>query len=59
MGNSEKLKLELPYTPAIPHLGTYPHKTTIQKDTGMPCLAELFTVAKTWNNLNVHPQMNG
>ena len=32
-----KLKIELPYDPAIPLLGIYPEKTTIQKDTwGFP-----------------------
>ena len=30
------------------------------KDTGTPILiAMLFTVAKIWNNLSVHEQMNG
>ena len=29
----KKLKRELPYDPAIPLLGKYPEKTTIQKDT--------------------------
>ena len=29
----KKLKLELPYDPAIPLLGVYPEKTIIQKDT--------------------------
>ena len=32
-----KLKIELPYDPAIPLLGIYPEKTIIQKDTwGFP-----------------------
>ena len=47
----KKLKIELPYTPAISHLGTYLDKTIIQKDTRMPCSAALFTVAKTWKQL--------
>ena len=34
----KKLKLELPYDPAIPLLGIYPEKTIIQKDT---CRASL------------------
>ena len=43
-----KLKLELPYDPAIPLLGIYLDKTTIQKDTSTPMfIAALFTVAKT------------
>ena len=29
----KKLKIELPYDPAIPLLGIYPDKTIIQKDT--------------------------
>ena len=29
----KKLKIELPYNPAIPLLGIYPEKTLIQKDT--------------------------
>ena len=31
-----KLKIELPYDPAIPLLGIYPDKTTIQKDNRHP-----------------------
>ena len=43
------LKIELPYDPAIPLLGIYPDKTTIQKDTCTPMfIAALFTIAKTW-----------
>ena len=29
----KKLKIEVPYDPAIPLLGLYPEKTIIQKDT--------------------------
>ena len=44
-----KLKTELPYDPAIPLLGIYLDKTTIQKDTRTPIFtAALFTIAKTW-----------
>ena len=43
-----KLKIELPYDPAIPLLGIYPHKTLIPKDTCTPLfIAALFTIAKT------------
>ena len=47
-----KLKIELPYDPAIPLLGIYPDKTLIQKGTHIPmCVqgyrATLFTIAKT------------
>ena len=45
----KKLKIKLPYDPAIPLLGIYPEKTIIQKDTCTPMfLAALFTIARTW-----------
>ena len=45
----KKLKIELPYDPAIPLLGIYPDKTLIQKDTCTPMfIAAPFTRAKTW-----------
>ena len=45
----KKLKIELPYDPAIPILGIYPEKTIIQRDTCTPMfIAELFTIARTW-----------
>ena len=45
----KKLKIELPYDPAIPLLGIYPDKIIIHKDTCTPVfIAALFTVAKTW-----------
>ena len=45
----KKLKLELPYDPAIPVLGIYFNKTLIQKDTCTPLFtAALFTIGKTW-----------
>ena len=48
-GSSKKLKLELPYDPAIPLLGIYSAKAIIQKDTCTPMFtAALFTTAKTW-----------
>ena len=43
----KKLKIELPYDPAIPLLGIYPEKTLIRKDTCTPMfIAALFTIAK-------------
>ena len=43
----KKLKIELPYDPAIPLLG--PEKTIIQKDMCTPkFIAALFTIARTW-----------
>ena len=45
----KKLKIELPYDPAIPLLGIYPEKTIIRKDTCTPMFtAALFTIARTW-----------
>ena len=44
-----KLKIELPYDPAIPLLGIYPEKTVIQKDTCTQIfIATFFTIAKIW-----------
>ena len=51
----KKLKLELPYDPAIPLLGIHPDKTIIQKDTCTPMFtAALLTIAKTRKHRNVH-----
>ena len=45
----KKLKIELPYGPAIPLLVIYPEKTIIQKDTCTPMFtAALFTIARSW-----------
>ena len=45
----KKLKIELPYDPAIPLLGIYPEKTIIQKDTCTTIfIAVLFTIARSW-----------
>ena len=44
----KKLKIELPYDPAIPLLGVYPEKTIIQKETCTTMFtAALFTIART------------
>ena len=46
----KKLKIELPYDPAIPLLGIYPEKTIIQKETYTTMfIAALFKIARTWN----------
>ena len=50
-----KLKIELPYDPAISLLDIYPKKTKtlVQKDTCSPVvIAALFTVAKIWKQPN-------
>ena len=45
----KKLKIELPYDPAIPLLGIYPEKNVVWKDTCTTVfIAALFTIAKTW-----------
>ena len=45
----QNLKIEPPYDPAIPLLGTYLDKTLTQKDTCTPMFtAALFTTAMTW-----------
>ena len=44
-----KLKIELPYYPAVPLLGICPEKAIIQKDTCTPMfIAALFTIARSW-----------
>ena len=46
----KKLKIEVPYDPAIPLLGIYPEKTIIQKETCTTMfIAALFTITRTWN----------
>ena len=48
-----KLKIELPYDPAIPLLGIYPEKTIIQKESCITMFtAGLFTITRTWKQLN-------
>ena len=45
----KKLKVELPYDPAIPLLSIYPEKTINGKDTCTPMfIAALYTIARTW-----------
>ena len=45
----KKLKIELPYDPAIPLLGMYPEKSIIQKYTCTSMfIAALFTIPRTW-----------
>ena len=45
----KKLKIELPYDPAILLLGIYPEKTIIQKESYTTMFtAALFTIARTW-----------
>ena len=45
----KKLKIELPYDPAIPFLGIYLEKNIIRKDTCTPVfIVARFIIAKTW-----------
>ena len=45
----KKLKIELPYDPAMPLLGIYPEKTIIQKESCTTMfIAALFTIASIW-----------
>ena len=44
-----KLRIKLPYDPAIPLLGIYPEETIIEKDICiLMFIAALFTTARTW-----------
>ena len=40
----KKLKIELPYNPAIPLLGIYPEKTIIQKESCTTMFTAMFTI---------------
>ena len=45
----KKIKIELPYDPAIPLLGIYPEENIIQKESYTTMfIAALFTIARTW-----------
>ena len=54
----KKLKIELPYDPAIPLLDTYPKKpkTLIRIDTcTLIFIAALFTIARSWKQPKCSP----
>ena len=59
----KKVKIELPYDPAIPLLGIYQEKTIIQKDACTPptqCLLQhCLQQPGHGSNLNAHRQTNG
>ena len=45
----KKLRVKLPYNPAIPLLGIYSEETKVEKDTCTPMfIAALFTIVRTW-----------
>ena len=48
----KKLKIDLPYDPAIPQLGRHPAKTIMQKNACTLMFAvALFTITRTWEQL--------
>ena len=54
-----ELKIELPYDPLVPHVGIYPDRTIVQKDTCTPVfIAALFTIVKTWKQPKCPLQVN-
>ena len=56
--SSKKVKIELPYDPAIPLLGIYPKelKSVSQRDIYIPMFtATLFTIAKIWKQHIIKP----
>ena len=56
----KKLKIELPYDPAIPLLGIYPEKTITQKDKCTPVfITALFTIARTRKQPKSPSRLNG
>ena len=58
-GFLRKIKIELPYNPAVSLLGIYQDKTVILRDIYTPVfVAALFTIGKTWKQLNAHQQGN-
>ena len=59
-GFLKKLGTKPSCDPGTPLLGIYPEETKIEKDKGIPLfITALFTIARTWNHLDVHQQMNG
>ena len=48
----KKLRIELPYDPAIPPLSIYQEKNMVRKDTCTTMfIAALFMISKTWKQL--------
>ena len=57
-----KLKMDLPFDPAIPLLGLHPKnpETPVQKNLCTPMfIAAQFTIANTGSYLSAHQQMSG
>ena len=56
----KKLKIELPYNPAIPLLGIHTEETRIERDTCTPMfITALLKYPGHGSNLDVHWQTNG
>ena len=58
----QKLKMDVPFDPAIPLLGIYPKepKTLIRKSISTPMfIAVLFTIAKIWKHLKLLQLISG
>ena len=58
----QKIKIKLPYDPAIALPGIYPRDRGVlfQRDTCTPMfIAALSTIAKVWKKPNVHRRING
>ena len=56
----KKLRMKLPFDPAIQLQGIYPEETKIEKDTCTSMfIATQFTVARTWKQPRCPQQMNG
>ena len=52
----KKLKIELPYDPAIPLLGIHTKETRSERDTSTPMfIAALFIIARTWKQPRCPP----
>ena len=52
----KKLKIELPYDPAIPLLGIYPEEIIIQKEScTIMFITALFIRARTWKQSECPP----
>ena len=56
----KKLEIKLPYDPAFPLLGIHSEETIIERNTCTPMfIAALFTITRTWEQLDIHRQTNG
>ena len=52
----KKLETELPYDPAIPHLGIHTQETRSERDTCTPMfITAVFTIVKTWKQPRCPP----